>query len=100
MMPTVWKYSYRFGAAVFLFMSTFWVPVSAHADAGTTEDLTQVRTLAEKGSIRDEIVLAGDYFIGKGASKTRRWQLTGTRRLPDMETPRPRTRLVTSTRPE
>ncbi|HSY69445.1 MAG TPA: tetratricopeptide repeat protein [Edaphobacter sp.] len=69
MMPTVWKYSYRFGASAFLFVYTLWVPMSARADAGTAEDLTQVRTLAERGSIRDEIVLAGDYFMGKGVKQ-------------------------------
>ena len=69
MMPIVWKYSYRFGASAFLFVYTLWVPMSARADAGTAEDLTQVRTLAERGSIRDEIVLAGDYFMGKGVKQ-------------------------------
>jgi TPR repeat protein len=44
-------------------------PAPARADAGATKDLTNVRTLAEQGSIRDEIALAGDYFTGNGVTR-------------------------------
>jgi TPR repeat protein len=43
--------------------------MSAHADPGTTTDLVHVRVLAEQGSIRDEIALAGDYFTGNGVKQ-------------------------------
>jgi TPR repeat protein len=69
MMLTAWKVNYRFGATVFLFVSTFWAAKSVYADPGTTEDLTQVRILAERGSIRDEIALAGAYFMGRGVKQ-------------------------------
>jgi TPR repeat protein len=67
---TTWKTIYRFGVSVLLFAFTLWVPMPACADAGTApKDLTHVRALAEKGSIRDEIALAGYYFVGKGVAQ-------------------------------
>ncbi len=69
MMLAAWKVNYRFGATVFLFVSTLWVPMSVYAGPGTDEDLTQVRILAERGSTRDEIALAGAYFMGKGVKQ-------------------------------
>ena len=43
--------------------------IPAHADTGTATDLVHVRALAEQGSIRDEIVLARDYFTGTGVAQ-------------------------------
>jgi hypothetical protein len=40
--------------------------MSASADSTAAKDLKQVRKLAEQGSVRDEIILAGDYFMGNG----------------------------------
>ena len=33
MMLAAWKVNYRFGATVFLFVSTLWVPMSVYAGA-------------------------------------------------------------------
>jgi TPR repeat protein len=65
-MFTTWKVVCRFRFAFLLLAYTLWAALPAFADA--TEDLTHVRTLAEQGSISDEIVLAGDYFSGKGVT--------------------------------
>jgi TPR repeat protein len=41
----------------------------SYVDTDSSPELTRVRALAEKGSINDEIVLAGDYFIGTGVKQ-------------------------------
>jgi len=65
-MHTTWKVICRLGSAFLLLAYALWTAPPACADA--TEDLTHVRALAEQGSVRDEIVLAGDYFTGKGVT--------------------------------
>src|SRR5271163_1999922 len=69
MMPTAWKVINRFGAAVLLVACGPCTVLHAYVDAGGTEDLKHLRMVAERGSIRDEIVLAGDYFMGKGVKQ-------------------------------
>jgi len=65
-MHTTWKTIRRFGVSASLLTCALWTTRIASADAGTGVDLTHVRTLAEQGSINDEITLAGDYFTGNG----------------------------------
>ncbi len=55
-----------FGVFIFLSSMTTYNPLWADTDAGSVNDVKQVRKLAEQGSIRDEIALAGDYFVGNG----------------------------------
>jgi TPR repeat protein len=69
MMLTMWKISCRFGFCVLLLSCSLWPTRPARADSGTTQDLTHVRTLAEQGSIHDQIKLAGDYFTGNGVTQ-------------------------------
>jgi TPR repeat protein len=69
MMLTTWKVINRFGAAVLLVACGPCTVLHAYVDAGGTEDLKHLRMLAEQGSIRDEITLAGDYFVGKGVKQ-------------------------------
>ena len=61
-----WKNSSRFGFLILIIACKFWAVIPAMAGAGGAADVSQVRKLAEKGSIEDEIALAGDYFAGKG----------------------------------
>ena len=56
----------RLGVSLSLFMCPIWNSRPSRADAGAGADLTQVRTLAEQGSISDEITLAAHYFTGNG----------------------------------
>ena len=53
-------------SAALILLITLRTPWPAYASSADVQDLKQVRKLAGQGSIRDEIVLAGDYFIGKG----------------------------------
>jgi uncharacterized protein len=53
--------------SVLLLAGTLWAALPARADAG--EDVTHIRTLAEQGSIHDEITLAADYFTGTGVTQ-------------------------------
>jgi hypothetical protein len=64
MMHTTWQTICRFGTSISLL--TCPLLVTRFASAGAGADLTQIRTLAERGSINDEIVLAADYFTGNG----------------------------------
>jgi TPR repeat protein len=66
MMHTTWKAVRRFGPSILLLACVLWTAMPACANAGPTEDLKHVRVLAEQGSIRDEIALAGHYFTGSG----------------------------------
>jgi hypothetical protein len=59
----------RFGVPVLLLACAPWTAKPAFANAGAAADLTQVRVLAENGSIRDEIALAGHYFAGTGVNQ-------------------------------
>lgn len=54
---------------ILLITCKLWTALPARADAETKEDLKQIRMLAERGSIHDEIALAGDYFAGKGITQ-------------------------------
>jgi uncharacterized protein len=69
MMPTTWKAVRRFGVSLCLLTCTLWITRLASADSGTGVDLNHVRTLAERGSIDDEITLAADYFTGNGVAQ-------------------------------
>lgn len=72
MMHTTWQTICRFGVSISLFTSLLWTTRFASADTGTGVDLTHVRTLAEQGSISDEIALAADYFTGNGVPQDSR----------------------------
>ena len=70
MMLTTWKVViHRLPGSFLLFTSTLWAVPPANTDAANSTDLSQVRTLAAQGSIRDEIILAGDYFTGTGVKQ-------------------------------
>jgi len=61
------------GASALIPACLLWAAMPVYADSGAPEeDLTHVRELAEKGSIPDEIVLAGDYFSGTGVAQDSR----------------------------
>ena len=66
MMPTTWKTIRRCGALGSLVVCALWANRFASANAGAGIDLNHVRTLAEQGSINDEIMLAADNFTGNG----------------------------------
>jgi TPR repeat protein len=66
MKRTVLKGICNFGVFVPLFSLTLCTPMRAGADTGPVKDIKQIEKLAEQGSIRDEIALAGDYFVGDG----------------------------------
>jgi TPR repeat protein len=68
-MLTTWKSCRRFGFLILLMTCKFWTATPVLAGAGATADVNETRRLAEKGSINDEIALAGDYFAGKGVSQ-------------------------------
>lgn len=68
-MRTLSRIIIRFPISIFLMASLFLTPKTVYADATDSPDLTQVKELAAKGSIRDEIVLAGDYFVGAGVKQ-------------------------------
>ena len=56
----------RFAFSALLSAPVLWNAIPANADPGVPADLNTVRELAEKGSVRDEITLAADYFVGDG----------------------------------
>jgi TPR repeat protein len=61
--------SRRLGASSLLLACSLCSALPASAYSGTTKDLTHLRSLAEQGSVHDEIVLAGHYFIGSGVTQ-------------------------------
>ncbi len=67
MTHTTWTIIHRSGISVLPLACALWAatPVYATGEA----DLTNVRAHAEQGSIRDEILLAGDYFTGTGVAQ-------------------------------
>src|SRR5438094_10509126 len=69
MMQITQKIICRFGASALLPVCVLWASMPAYADPGAPADLTSVRELAEKGSVRDEITLAADYFSGTGVAQ-------------------------------
>jgi TPR repeat protein len=66
MMHTTWTIIRRSGISVLPLACAFWTAMPAHAESGGGADLTNIRAHAEQGSIRDEILLAGNYFTGTG----------------------------------
>jgi uncharacterized protein len=68
-MVMTWKSYSWFGFLILLMTCKFWNATPALAGAGATADLSETRRLAEKGSVNDEIALAGDYFAGKGINQ-------------------------------
>jgi TPR repeat protein len=60
MMLTTWTTVRRSAISALPIAFALWIATPVYAAA----DLTAVRALAEQGSIRDEITLAGDYFTG------------------------------------
>jgi len=69
MMPTTWKTIRRCGISGSLLVCALWTTRFASADAGAAIDLNHIRTLAEQGSVTDEITLAADYFTGNGVPR-------------------------------
>jgi TPR repeat protein len=59
----------RFGASALLPACLLSAAMPVYADPGAPADLNSVRELAEKGSVRDEITLAADYFSGTGVAQ-------------------------------
>jgi hypothetical protein len=68
MMLTTWTIIRRAAIPAFILAGTLWTATLATANP-TGADLTSVRTLAEQGSVRDEIALAGHYFTGNGVTQ-------------------------------
>jgi TPR repeat protein len=69
MMHTTWTIIRHAEIPALLFASALWTAAPVFADPTEAADLANVRTLAEKGSIRDEIALAGVYFSGTGVTQ-------------------------------
>src|SRR5258707_5558185 len=69
MNPPPWTITRRSGISALPLACALWTAMPVHADSGGAEDLTTVRAHAEQGSIRDEILLAGDYFTGTGVAQ-------------------------------
>jgi TPR repeat protein len=68
-MFTTWKISSRSVSLLLLILCKLFVAALALAAPAAPADLDETRRLAEKGSITDEIALAGDYFAGKGVNQ-------------------------------
>jgi len=73
-MLTTWKSCSWFVSLILLVLfllvlCVFWTATPVLAAAGAPANLDETRRLAEKGSISDEIALAGDYFAGKGVNQ-------------------------------
>jgi TPR repeat protein len=68
MMHTTWTIIRRSEIPAFILASALWTAIPACAEPAEA-DLTSVRTLAEQGSVRDEIALAGHYFSGNGVTQ-------------------------------
>jgi TPR repeat protein len=64
---TTWTIIRRFGISLLTLAFALWTaaPVYAYPAA----DIETVRAHAEQGSVLDEILLAGDYFIGNGVAQ-------------------------------
>ncbi len=69
MKRTAWKRICTLGVFLPLFSITMYTPLLADTDTVPAKDMKEVLKLAEQGSIRDEIALAGDYFIGEGVPR-------------------------------
>jgi TPR repeat protein len=69
MMHTTWTIIRRTGISVLPLACAFWTAMPAYAEPAGVADLTDIRAHAEQGSIRDEILLAGDYFTGTGVAQ-------------------------------
>jgi len=68
MMHTAWTIIRRSEIPALLLASALWTAIPAGAEPAGA-DLTAIRTLAEQGSVRDEIALAGHYFTGNGVTQ-------------------------------
>jgi TPR repeat protein len=66
MMYTTWTIIRRSGLSALPLACALWAAMPAYAESAAPADLTNIRAHAEQGSVRDEIVLAGDYFTGTG----------------------------------
>jgi TPR repeat protein len=66
MMHTTWTIIRRSGIYALPLACALWTATPAYPEPAGAADLTDIRAHAEQGSIRDEIVLAGDYFTGTG----------------------------------
>ena len=69
MMLTTWTTIRRSAISALPLACALCAATPVYAESAATSDLTNVRALAERGSIRDEIVLAGDYFTGTGVAQ-------------------------------
>ena len=69
MKHTTWTIIRRSGISALPLACALWTAMPVHADSGGAADLPTVRAQAEQGSIRDEILLAGDYFTGNGVAQ-------------------------------
>lgn len=69
MMLTNWTIIRRSGISALPLACALWTATPVYAEPAATSDLSNIRALAERGSIRDEIVLAGDYFTGTGVAQ-------------------------------
>ena len=63
-MLTTWTTIPRSAISTLPLAFALWTTTPVYANPEGAADLTTVRALAERGSIRDEITLAGDYFTG------------------------------------
>jgi TPR repeat protein len=66
MMHATWTIIRRSGISALPLACALWTATPAYPEPAGAADLTDIRAHAEQGSIRDEIVLAGDYFTGTG----------------------------------
>jgi TPR repeat protein len=66
MMHTTWTIIRRSGISALPLACALWTAMPAYPESAVAADLTEIRAHAEQGSVRDEIVLAGDYFTGTG----------------------------------
>ena len=69
MKHATWTIIRRSGISALPLACALWTAIPVYADPAGEADLTSVRANAEQGSIRDEILLAGDYFDGTGVEK-------------------------------
>jgi hypothetical protein len=69
MKPTTWTIIRRSGISALPLACALWTAMPVYAAPTGDADLTSIRTQAEQGSIRDEILLAGHYFTGTGVAQ-------------------------------
>jgi TPR repeat protein len=69
MKHTTWTIIRRSGISALPLACALWTATPVYAESGGAADLTSIRAHAEQGSIRDEILLAGDYLTGTGVAQ-------------------------------